>query len=260
MGIYGQNIITEASDLFAIDENRYMTNRPGLKIISENKKNPDSVNLFVSEGNKYYLSTSDIEKYMEASSIIDVEEAVENIAECNNVSPYSIIVSYDECSEFVLSSLIESSIVLEASAEDAAMSLSQANKWYNKVIQKSKTKTESKEEVKERIIVLKSCVKEMEKQKNDVLRNGGIIKYVLKDIIPFNSLYRLIKRQDAYAGIGILANMAQSFIVNATKSATIASCPVSMVIRAASYEQMLDSNIKKTNEAIEFLENKLKEM
>ena len=260
MGIYSSNIVTEASELFAVNESQYMASRPGLKTITESKKNPNSVNIFVSEDRKYYLSTSDIEKYMEASGIIDVEEAVENIAECNNISPYSIIASYDECSEFVLSSLIESSIVLEASAEDAAMSLRQVNKWYSKVISKSKTKTESKEEVKERITVLKSCVKEMEKQKNDVLRDGGIIKYVLKDIIPFNGLYRLIKRQDAYAGIGLLGNIARNFIVNATKSATIAKFPVSMVIRAATYKKMLDSNIKKTNEAIEFLENKLKEM
>lgn len=198
---------------------------------------------------------------MESTGIIDVEEAVENICESNNLSASSIIAVYDECSEFVLSSLIESSIVLESSVEDAAMSLKQVNKWYSKVISASKTKAESKEEIKDRITVLKSCVKAMEKQKDDVLKDAGIIKYILKDMIPFNGLYRLIKRQDAYAGIGILANLAKTYIIApVTKSAAVGRFPVTMVVRALTYKKMLESNIKKTNEAIEFLENKLKEM
>lgn len=38
MGIYSSNIVTEASELFSVNESQYMASRPGLKTITESKK------------------------------------------------------------------------------------------------------------------------------------------------------------------------------------------------------------------------------
>ena len=181
------------------------------------------------------------------SSIMDVEEAVRNIAEANNIGKYDIIAVYDECNEFVYESLKDSSITLEASVEDDAMSLKKAQKWYNTFISASKSKAENKQEIKERIDVLKNCVSKMESQlKNEGVDPMGRIKYALKDFIPFNNIYRLIKRQDIYAGLSMLSNL----IIPGS----------SPVVRAVVYKKMLENMIVKTNEAIKFLEGKLKEM
>lgn len=38
MGIYSSNIVTEASELFTVNESQYIASRPGLKTITESKK------------------------------------------------------------------------------------------------------------------------------------------------------------------------------------------------------------------------------
>lgn len=122
----------------------------------------------------------------------------------------------------------------------------------------------------------------------------GRVKYALKALIPFNDLWRLIRRRDAYAGITglsrtgiqivvsqIIASTAQkqmsdglakgtidglNKVFGAAKGATTASAAASVIlktgevgIRAATYNKILDKKIKETNEAIDFLKKKLKE-
>ena len=142
---------------------------------------------------------------------------------------------------------IRESVILEKSVEDDAItSKAQVTKFYNKVLARSKSKAESKEEIKERIKVLKECVSHMEYQRDHVTDEGGIVKYILKDFIPFNRLYRLIKKQDTYAGLAILYDLLVPGL--------------GTVMRGVHYKDMLTTYIEKTEDAIDYLEKKLKEM
>ena len=138
----------------------------------------------------------------------------------------------------------------EKSVEDNAVSVKDINKWYSKLISACKSKAETKEEIKERIKVLEECVsamkKEYDRDLNMLYGTPGMLKYMLKEFIPFNSVYRFIKRQDKYAMIGSLSNLLIPGI--------------SITVRGITYKNMLKDNIDKTEEAIKYLKEKLKEM
>lgn len=234
MSIYGNNF----------KRNNSLSSSKGSKVIWERKGAASSVPVF-EQDSKYYIATSDLENYMEAGMLTDVDEAVSNIAESNCIDKYDIVVAFDECSFLLEEALEESSqIVYEKSVEDDAVSLSQIMKWYSKFITTSKSKAENKKEIEERIKVLKECVKSMQAALGSG-NHGERIKYSLKSLIPLNWIYRLIKRQDSYAGLGWLADLLLP--------------GVSLVIRGVSWESMIGENIKKTEEAIAYLEGKLKE-
>lgn len=275
---------------------------PGNMALSAMKKNPLSV-VIAHENDRYFIASSDIETYMEAVHEIDVVNALNTIAEANKIDINKISVVVDEACDFVLEGLYESNIVLEKAAEADSMGLKQAMKWYGKVISKS-TKVgddTTREMIQERISVLKNCVDSMEKAKDDAQKGitKGRVKYALKGIIPFNSLFRLIKKQDVYAGIGLFKlvpliisltvvekmidreyeseekTKVTDFDEDLNRTHKIARLyrfrnklenkgfpsimGADVVMRFATYTKMLDSQIGKTKEAIEFLEEKLKE-
>ena len=276
---------------------------PGNMALSAMKKNPLSV-VIAHENDRYFIASSDIETYMEAVHEIDVVNALNTIAEANKIDINKISVVVDEACDFVLEGLYESNIVLEKAAEAGSMGLKQAMKWYGKVISKS-TKVgddTTREMIQERISVLKNCVDSMEKAKDDAQKGitKGRVKYALKGIIPFNSLFRLIKKQDVYAGIGLFKlvpliisltvvekmidreyeseekTKVTDFDEDLNRTHKIARLyrfrnkledkgfpsimGADVVMRFATYTKMLDSQIGKTKEAIEFLEEKLKEI
>jgi len=142
----------------------------------------------------------------------------------------------------------ENSIILtERAPERDAMSVKQAQKFFDDVIRASRSKTDSKKEIDARITFLKGAVKRMEDARDGVDGNNEHIKFVLKALIPFNGLARLIDTQhDAF---GFLANFAELILPGG-----------SMIVRAVTYKQMMDTQIKKTNAAIDHLEKMKKNL
>ena len=276
---------------------------PGNVALSSTKKNPLSVNI-ANESGTYYMASSDLEQYMEASHEIDAVKALNSIAAANKITTENMVIVVDEACEFVIDTLDEAGIVLEKAAEADSMGLKQAMKWYSKVVSKSKTigSNATKDMIKERIDVLNDCIKSMEKAKKEAKNGklGGRVKYALKSIIPFNALFRLVKKQDTYAGVGVLKtglntvlniisfNTGRKIVksmedilntgnpagaVNAYASASKAAPVIGALstassaatlgdigIRLATYEKMLDAQIERTKEAVAFLQDKLKEM
>ena len=138
--------------------------------------------------------------------------------------------------------LNEDSIILtERAPERDAMSVKQAEKFYNDVLRASRSKTDSKKDIEARITFLKSAVKKMEDARDNIDGNNEHVKFVLKGLIPFNGLARLIDTQhDAF---GFLANFAELLLPGG-----------SLIVRAVTYKNMMDTQIKKTNAAIDYLE------
>lgn len=275
---------------------------PGNIALSSTKKNPLSVNI-ANESGTYYMASSDLEQYMEAAHEIDAVKALNTIAEANKITTENMVIVVDESCDFVVETLEEAGIVLEKAAEADSMGLKQAMKWYGKVISKSKKvgADTTKQMIQDRIDVLNDCIKSMERAKRDAQNGkvGGRIKYALKSIIPFNGLFRLIKKQDAYAGIGVLktglntainiinfnkgvkagTHMTNAMlngdqdeaekankILQTSKGEKIAgkvaraASATDIGVRLATYTKMLDAQIARTKEAVEFLQGKLKEM
>lgn len=251
MSLYGSSdkYLNEALDMF-LDEESYFKSRPGLKTITEARKNADSVQLYVSEdGDKCLLSTSDLENYMYRAHKSDVEEAVIEIAESNGVDHSDIILVYDECSDYILEDIEESSLVLEKSVEDDAVNVKKIEKWYKKLVKRCKDQDKdiTKKEIKDRIKLLEECVEKMTKQAADRTKDNGIIKYTLKAFIPFNNIWRFFTKHDKAAGWSFLADI---FTLGSAK----------LYLRPILYGKMLNDNIKDTKEAIEYLKKKLEEM
>ena len=128
-------------------------------------------------------------------------------------------------------------IVNEWGAEDNSMNVSDAKKWYKKFIYCMKdTKEDDLKIIDGKIALLKKCVKNMENAKDN---KGEAIKYTLKELIPWNYLVRVVKKHDYYAltdYIGI------------------------PVLRLFLYPKMMQSQIDMTNKAIDYLEEKKKEL
>lgn len=274
---------------------------PGNVALSAIKRNPSSV-ILANECGKYYVAASDVETYMEASHQIDAAKALSTIAEANGLNIADITVVVDEACEFVIETLSEAGIMLEKAAEADSMGLKQAMKWYSKFVEKSKKvdKETSKQMIQERIDVLENCIKTMEAAKKDAVagvNKSGQIKYALKSLIPFNSIFRVIKKQDAYAAMGHFKDMAMVFRIwlhsapdayhilsrnaksNFAKKAygfgeeitskldtnmsghlTAGLAGTAFGIRLATYDKMLDGQIARTKKAVEFLKEKLKEI
>ena len=129
-----------------------------------------------------------------------------------------------------------------------------AMKWYSKFCTASKSKAENKQQIDERLKVLRASKKEME----DTLSNANgrhtseQIMYGLKSMIPFNDIARIIDKQDAYAAIRIGADVIASFMG--------VLVPVGTIAKTMSFDSMLQKCIKDTDEAIEYLEMKRKEL
>lgn len=239
-------LLTESAEEESSFEESYLASRVGLKLIEEAAADPTSYNIYEKDG-KYYIPATSIQRYCEATGNFDVKEAIGAFQEANNITSSTIV--YDYCDEAFVEFFEEAGIVLEKAAEDDAMTLKQAMKWYGKFVTKSKTKLEGKKDIEERIAILEKCIKDMERAKKNT--EGEKTKYALKAMIPFNDLYRLIKRKDAYAGLGWIGGIAGSVIG--------IGLPVDIGIRYVNFEKMLDAKIEQTKEAIKFLKEKLKE-
>ena len=126
--------------------------------------------------------------------------------------------------------------------------LKKVRKWYSKFITDSKNKADSKELIDERLEVLRKCSKDMRQTRNDINGNNSseMIKYALKSFIPFNDVARLIAKHDVYSGLRILTDM----IVPGA----------GIIVKAINFNNMRDQCIKDTDEAIEYLEKKRKEL
>lgn len=207
---------------------------------------------------KYYIDSRDVMLAMENTFSADPVLTLDSIAEHNNVPVSNIIVLMRESDSFMESYFRDSKIMMEASPEDNAMSINQAMAWYKKVLKRSKG-AGTKEELKERISVLKACVEDMEKALRTLKREGGATYgnkkqtvYMLKALIPFNSIYRLIRRQDIYAGIGMLVGGLTNVLLPGLGMAA------NVTVRMTQYRNMIQDNIDKTKDAIEYLERQLK--
>ena len=126
--------------------------------------------------------------------------------------------------------------------------LKKIRKWYSKFVTDSKSKADQIELIDERLEVLRKCSKNM---KQTLTNSNGqntseMIKYALKSFIPFNDIARLIAKQDAYAGLRILTDMLLP--------------GVGIVVKTVNFNNMLNQCIKDTDEAIEYLEKKRKEL
>lgn len=161
-------------------------------------------------------------------------------------------------------------------------------KWYKEFLARvSKNNSESDEEVKARIAALKTCVARMEKCLDDFkkYKNGkGPLKgdsfkdhaeWSFKYIVPTSVFYRLAK----YPKVGIgelvlkIGNLATMILGTAGMMALsdyfkikFNVNPVVPVVIGANlygierdYENMLTTQIKETNNAIEYLESTLKQ-
>lgn len=204
---------------------------------------------------------------------------------------YDII---DEIYDISEEELLEVGISLEA-AESGASNLQEAIKWYSTFLKESRKHPKTKADLIARINVLKECKASMEKALNDA-KNGkksGKMVYALKALLPFNSIIRLAKLQDEFVltpkiampflnvvfgiifaaknfdvknniedgkitlkfnGAKVIKTMSQSKIAS-----FFASKGVNAVVRYNRYEQMLLTQIDRTEDAIEFLEGKLKD-
>lgn len=235
------------------------------KVISKAKSNVDWVRVY-KENDNYYISGKELLEYMDMSNISDFDEAVSNIEEANYI--HGIIVNLDECDEYT-SRLIEeeANIICEKSIEDNATTVKKQIKWYKDFVKRSKGKADSKKELEERIKVLKECLKQLKKDYNDPKKMVmNMFKYGFKAFIPLNGIYRLIKKHDVFAGLALIPRITLS-VLAPTSSMSIAGKAVTnftksgyeYIVRLESHKVMIEKCIDDTEEAIKYLEKKLKE-
>lgn len=209
--------------------------------------NPKFVPVAEADG-RFFVAASDIERLVESGNIVSIDEAISKIINTNHgdgMTNENTVICMDGSSCYI-QDFAESGMMLEASAEDDATNLKKTAKWYNKFISKSKGGTPDKKEVQERINVLKECLRKMESALKNPDDKNMKVKYAAKDLIPFNSVYRLIKRQDGYAGLGWIADMILPGL--------------GIGVRYLTYEKMIEKCIGETKDAIDYLERKLKDM
>lgn len=240
MGIYSKYIKEDC------DETEFTVKNPGATAIANALANPETVNVYTDDED-CYVATSDLERYMDHSGTTDVDDAISDIARANNVEESSITLVYDRCEDYIMKSIMESSVVLEKAVESDSMSIKTAQEWYNEFIKASKSKAENIKEIDERIAVLKECVRKMEQQRKAPNTNNERIKYSLKSLIPFNAVYRLIKLHDVYTAKKSL--LVLLFPVIAAPAAAV-------TLRWDRYDKMLERQIKQTKDAIDYLEYK----
>lgn len=140
----------------------------------------------------------------------------------------------------------------EASVEDDSTTVFKVEKWYKALMDEAKSKSSTKEDIQHKIKELKECVKKMKDQRKNPDKNFGREKYMLKAFIPFNNIYRVFKYGDGMAGTELLTNV----LLSRTKFQALGA----LVVRGVGYQKMLDDMIKSTEDAIDFLEKKLKKM
>ena len=210
------------------------------------------------EGGNYYIEDTDLENYMIASSTIEVSEAVDAIAEANNMLSSDITVIVSENSDLLSELNSEMITVQEKSSYSDAMTPGAAMKWYRKFLASMKGGKATPEVLDDKIKILEVCVSNMERElkKTGVEKyaSGDRVKYALKAIIPFNDLARLIKNKDIFAPSSSIAGFLFGLVTGKAGSG------LTLAVRYGTYEHMLKKQIELTKDAIEFLKDKKKEI
>lgn len=90
----------------------------GKTCVKEAKANPANVLIAEGHDNRYYIAMSDVMSYIEAADLNEVESAVENIAEANNINVDNITIVLPENAEEIygprlLKAMDESTLVFE---------------------------------------------------------------------------------------------------------------------------------------------------
>ena len=244
------------SDIFAVSESSI--NKPSNPVLDAKA---DISNIVISkrDGN-YFIEAEDLYDHMKASGTYSVREALNNIIEFyddHDIDATNIIVITDESNK-LYQDLEEAGVIIqEKSTYSDASSIQKESRWYNKFIANMKKDPATKRDLEDRIDLLEKCVRQMERARK-YGDTGDHVKYVFKALIPFNAIVRFLKDRDNMAGAAWAAGLLTNLL------AAIAKVPgpggiVHMVIRAATYNKMLDGYIKSTKEAIEFLKSKRKE-
>lgn len=184
-------------------------------------------------------------------------------------------------------------IVTEGSWSNSA-DIAQVEKWYNKFLNSVVTdKNLRKSELNVKIKMLKSCVSKMQKNLDNLNAHkmsrstvNDLMEFTIKEFIPFKSIYNLIKYKGSavfgfltkrileLVAFGLISGDIKKFANNPMLAfdrkfngeldrkgniigtahffARIATTPMS-------YKKLLEGQIKKTNEAIAYLEERLKD-
>ena len=225
--------------------------------IYEMISNPSTVRV-ASRSGEYYIEDTDLENYMMASNTIGVSEAVDAIAEANNILSSDITVIVSENSDLLSELNSEMIAVQEKSSYSDATTPGAVMKWYRKFLASMKGGKATPEVLDDKIKILEVCVSNMERElkKTGVEKyaSGDRIKYALKAIIPFNGLARLIKHRDAFAP----GSTVSAFLVSIVTRKIM--MPVALGLRYGTYTEMLKKQIELTKDAIEFLKDKKKEL
>lgn len=209
------------------------------------KSDPNNIRI-AKTNNNYYIYGKDLLEYMQLNNMSNFKYALKTISECNDIRlSKTVVVTEGIIDEEIIDLMVEDGILVEKSVESDMMTVNQAKKWYKKFITKTKSTSEdSSKDLDEKIALLKKCKNNMEKEVKAAEKRStsGKFKYMLKNAIPFNSIARLIRYKDIYAGLGLLVPSI-----------------LSVSIRHVAYTSMLKNCITYTDEAIEYLEQKRKE-
>ena len=116
-----------------------------------------------------------------------------------------------------------------------------------------------KTEIDNKIRVLEQAIKDMEKGienydkwiSGQSFASSDHVKYSYKAYIPFIGVYRWIKKNDKYAGLSDLVKLFPIPFISLTAG---------FAIRMYGYKNMLQTQIEQTQEAIEYLKAKKKEL
>ena len=186
------------------------------------------------DGQNAYVIESDLFDFMKQNHIYSVTEAENVIAKIKSLDENSIVI-------------------MEAAPEKEAFTVKKAEKLFNDIIAASKTKTESIQDIDARIRFLKQSVKKMEDARDHVDGGKEHVKFVLKALIPFNGLARLVNEQhDVFGIFATIVAMFTSGVIRAAGGPALNG--LDLVIRATTYKNMINAQIKKTNDAIDYLE------
>lgn len=128
------------------------------------------------------MAASDIEHFIENAGLTSVDAAIIQIIKANESAGMrkSNTVICMKGSGYWDDDFEKSGIQLERAAEDDATTLAKTVSWYKKFVKTSRGPAQDKAELKERISMLKQCVKSMEMAKRNL--HGEKVTFMMKDL------------------------------------------------------------------------------
>ena len=203
------------------------------------------------------MSFIDKELFEEAE---DLSAILRKKRSCLNEDEKNYFDDYEDSEDYMNESFGHPKYIEEKAVEADATDVEKTIKWYKKFVSDSRSKADNIKEVENRIKVLKESRDRMQRiVDNESSKSKARLYYTLKTLIPFNAIWRLIKLQDVYAiksyGLGIAGRVGGSLI-----GLPVIGDALEMYFRYDNYENMIRSCIKDTDESINYLEDKLKEL